>query len=122
MNKVEFKKNFDIGYKEIMFSANDGETFIVIKNDYSVPSSKVTSSITRLNGKRFEEVRWGFFFKDIEEIEDNVQAYVSIRLDKYDVDPEEFDDEEFIEHLIEEASEKIMETHVSTVLKEMEVI
>ncbi|KQL37278.1 hypothetical protein AN959_04425 [Psychrobacillus sp. FJAT-21963] len=122
MNKVEFKQYFDIGYKEMIFTANNGDTIIAIKSNYSVPSSMVTSSIIHVNGKRFEEKRWGFFFTDLVEIESNVRANVYIELEKYEIDPEDFDDESFIQHLIDEATEKIQESNVCTALNEMEVV
>ncbi|WP_144510353.1 hypothetical protein [Bacillus sp. FJAT-22090] len=122
MNKVEFKQFFDIGYEEMIFAANNDETFIRIKSYYSVPSSMVTSAIVHINGKRFDENRWWLFFTELVEIEENVSATVYIELDKFEIDPGDFDEEAFIQHLIDEATEKIQETDLNTVLKEMEVI
>lgn len=122
MNKVEFKQFFDIGYQDMIFAANNDETFIRIKNKYSVPSSMVTSAIIHINGKLFEETRWGFFFTELVEIESNIRANVYIELEKFEIDPEDFDEEAFIQHLMDEITEKIKETTVNTVLKEMEVL
>ena len=66
--------------------------------------------------------KWGWIFTDIEEIESDIFADVTISLGRFEIDPENFDEESFIEHLIEEASEKIKETDYSTVLQKMEVI
>lgn len=122
MNKVEFKKNFEIGYKKMEFIANKSKTIICIENDYSVPSSTVSSSITHIEGSLYEKYRWGWVFTDIEEVESDIFADVTISLGRFEIDPDNFDEESFIEHLIEEASEKIKETDYSTVLQKMEVI
>lgn len=122
MNKVDFKKAFDIGYLEMIFAANNDETFIRIKNNYSVPSSKVSSTIVHINGKLFEENRFWLFFTELVEINSDVREDVQIELDKFEVDPEDFDEEAFIQHLIEEITEKLEENEVRTVLKEMEVL
>lgn len=122
MNKVEFKQFFDIGYQEMIFAANNDETFICVKNKYSVPSSMVTSAIIHINGKLFEETRWGIFFTELVEIKSNVRANVYIQLEKFEIDSEDFDEDAFIQHLMDEITEKIKETDVNTVLKEMEVV
>ncbi|GGA23659.1 MULTISPECIES: hypothetical protein [Psychrobacillus] len=122
MDKVEFKKAFDIGYEEMMFVANNDETFIRIKNSYSVPSSKVSSTIVHINGKLFEENRYWIFFTELVEIAADVSADVHIELDKFEVDIKDFEEEEFIQHLIDEITDKLEEHQVHTVLKEMEVL
>ncbi|TQR20412.1 hypothetical protein FG384_07530 [Psychrobacillus vulpis] len=122
MNKVEFKQFFDIGYQEITFTANNEETFISIISNYSVPSSMVSSAIFRISGKLFEEnISW-FFFSELVEIESDVNANVFIELERFEIDPEDFDEEEFFQHLIDEATEKIQETDLCTTLKDMEVV
>ena len=122
MNKVDFKKAFDIGYLEMIFAANNDETFIRIKNNYSVPSSKVSSTIVHINGKLFEENRYWIFFTELVEIDSDVSADVQIELDKFEIDIEDFDEEAFIQHLIDEITDKLEENEVHTVLKEMEVL
>lgn len=122
MNKVEFKKNFEIGYDKIQFSANNDETFISIENIYSVPSSMVSSTIVHIKGTLFEELRWGFLFTELVEIELDINAPVSIKLDKFEIDPDDFDEESFLQHLIDEATEKIKESNYNTSLKAMTII
>ncbi|MDI2586810.1 hypothetical protein OR571_06750 [Psychrobacillus sp. NEAU-3TGS] len=122
MDKVEFKKAFDIGYEEMTFVANNDETFIRIKNSYSVPSSKVSSTIVHINGKLFEENRYWIFFTELVEIASDVSTDVQIELDKFEVDIKDFEEEEFIQHLIDEITDKLEEHQVHTVLKEMEVL
>ncbi|QFF97678.1 hypothetical protein PB01_02030 [Psychrobacillus glaciei] len=121
MNKVEFKQHFDIGYSEMIFKANNDETIVCIKNTYSVPSSMISSYIIHISGTLFEETRWAFFFKDLIETRTDIRENVQIALDRYEVDPEDFDEEAFIQHLIDEATEKILETDLNTTLNEMEV-
>ncbi|WP_093268061.1 hypothetical protein [Psychrobacillus sp. OK032] len=122
MTKVEFKKAFDIGYQEMIFTANNDETFIRIKNNYSVPSSKVSSTIIHINGKLFEENRYWIFFTELVEVDSDISTDVQIELDKFEIDTENFEEEEFIQHLIEEITEKLKENNVNTVLKEIEVL
>ncbi|MFJ8065748.1 hypothetical protein ACIQYS_14045 [Psychrobacillus sp. NPDC096426] len=122
MNKVDFKKAFDIGYQEMIFTANNDETFIRIKNNYSVPSSKVSSTIVHINGKLFEENRFWIFFTELVEISSDIREDVQIELDKFEIDTEDFDEEAFIQHLIDEITDKLEENEVYTVLKEMEVL
>ena len=98
------------------------ETFIRIKNNYSVPSSKVSSTIVHINGKLFEENRFWLFFTELVEINSDVREDVQIELDKFEIDPEDFDEESFIQHLIDEITDKLEENAVPTVLKEMEVL
>ena len=90
MEKVEFKKNFELGYQVVDFSANNAETLIRIKNSYSVPSSTVSSTITGIAGTLFEEKRWGLLFSDLIEIQSEINANVHIELDRYRVDIEDF--------------------------------
>lgn len=122
MNKVDFKKAFDIGYQEMIFAANNDETFIRIKNNYSVPSSKVSSAIVHINGKLFEENRFWVFFTELVEVNTDVSEDVQIELDKFEIDIEDFDEEAFIQHLIDEITDKLEENEIHTVLKEMEVL
>lgn len=122
MNKVDFKKAFDIGYPEMIFAANNDETFIRIKNNYSVPSSKISSTIVHINGKLFKENKYWLFFTELVEVTSGVSQDVQIELDKFEVDPEDFDEESFIQHLIDEISDKLAENEIRTVLKEMEVL
>lgn len=122
MEKVEFKKNFEIGYREMEFTANKEKTIISIQNNYSVPSSTVTSTISHIKGTLFEEYRWGWVFTDLNEIQSDVNVEVMIKLDRFEIDIDDFDEESFVEHLIEEASEKIMESNYSTVLKKMAIV
>ncbi|TQR14079.1 hypothetical protein [Psychrobacillus soli] len=122
MKKVDFKKAFDIGYLEMIFAANNNETFIRIKNNYSVPSSTITSTIVHINGKLFEENRYWLFFTELVEINTDVREDVQIELDSFNVDPEDFDEEAFIQHLIDEITDKLEENEVHTVLNEMEVL
>ncbi|SER98404.1 hypothetical protein SAMN05518872_10347 [Psychrobacillus sp. OK032] len=122
LTKVEFKKAFDIGYQEMIFTANNDETFIRIKNNYSVPSSKVSSTIIHINGKLFEENRYWIFFTELVEVDSDISTDVQIELDKFEIDTENFEEEEFIQHLIEEITEKLKENNVNTVLKEIEVL
>ncbi len=121
MNKVEFKKNFDIGYEEIVFSANHDETLIRIKNNYSVPSSMVTSSISQIEGTLFEEKRWGFIFSELVEIESGMNEEVHISLGRFVVDEENFDEVAFINHLINQVTNKILYSDYFTVLKKLTV-
>lgn len=121
MNKVEFKKNFDIGYEEIVFSANHDETTIRIKNNYSVPSSMVTSSISQIEGTLFEEKRWGFIFSELVEIETGMNEEVHIELGRFIVDEENFDESAFIKHLINQVTNKILYSDYFTVLKKITV-
>ena len=128
MNKVEFKKSFDLGgYEEIAFSANDDETTIWIKNKYSCPSSTISSTIVRIEGSLFEEKRWGFIFSDLVEIESDIDAEVCIELDRYEIDEEDFDengfmDEGFLEHLSTQAALEILDSEYATALKKMKAI
>jgi hypothetical protein len=122
LNKVEFKKNFNIGYEEIAFSANNGETMILIKNNYSVPSSTVSSSIINIEGSLFEEKRWGIIFSDLIETESDINATVNIELGRIEIDNEDFDEEEFLNHLMVRASNEIINSEYETVLKNMTVI
>ena len=125
LNKVEFKKSFDLGgYEEIVFKANNDETTIWIKNKYSCPSSTVTSKITKIAGTLYEEKRWGFFFTELIEIDSNIDAEVNIELEGYEIDEEDLDedgfqDEEFLDHLIEQAMEEIKNSAYPTALKKM---
>lgn len=121
MDKVEFKQNFDIGYKKMIFTANNEETTISIKNSYSVPSSMVSSYIIHISGTLFKEIRKAFFFRDLVETRTNIKENVSIALARYEVDPEDFDEESFIQHLIDEVTEKIAESDLNTALFEMQV-
>mgnify|MGYP003525159442 CR=1 FL=1 len=121
MNKVEFKKNFDIGYEEIVFSANHDETLIRIKNNYSVPSSMVTSSISQIEGTLYEEKRWGFIFSELVEIESGMNEEVHIELGRFIVDEENFDESAFIKHLINQVTNKILYSDYFTVLKKITV-
>ena len=121
MNKVDFKKAFDIGYPEMIFAANNDETFIRIKNNYSVPSSKISSTIVHINGKLFKENKYWLFFTELVEVSSDVSQDVQIELDKFEVDSEDFE-EAFIQHLIDEISDKLAENEIRTVLKEMEVL
>lgn len=122
MNKVEFKKNFNIGYEEIAFSANNNETMILIKNNYSVPSSTVSSTIINIAGTLFEEKRWGLIFSDLIETETDINARVNIELGRLEIDNEDFDEDEFLNHLMYRASNEIMNSEYATVLKKMTVI
>lgn len=122
MNKVEFKKNFERGYEEVVFSANHAETVIRIKNSYSVPSSKVTSSITSISGTLYEMQRWGMVFWGLNEIQSDINVTVNIELDRYYVSIEDFDEEDFLEHLIKQATVKIWDSDYYTVLKKMTVL
>jgi hypothetical protein len=121
LNKVEFKKNFDIGYEEIVFSANHDETLIRIKNNYSVPSSMVTSSISQIEGTLFEEKRGGFIFSELVEIESGMNEEVHIELGRFVVDEENFDEGAFIKHLINQVTNKILYSDYFTVLKKLTV-
>ncbi|WP_313893981.1 hypothetical protein [Psychrobacillus sp.] len=122
MNKVEFKKDFEIGYDKMEFSANDDQTFISIENKYSVPSSMVSPTIVHIKGSLFEERRWGWIFTDLVEVESDINAPVSIKLDRFEIDAENFNEESFVQHLIEEATEKIKESNYNTSLKTMTII
>ena len=122
MNKVEFKKSFDIGYEEIVFSANNDETKIQIKNNYSVPSSMVSSSIVKISGKLYEEKKWGFIFSELIEIESDINEMVNIELGRIMVDEEFFEEEEFLNHLIFQATNKIRNSDYFTVLKKMTAV
>lgn len=122
MEKVEFKKNFELGYQVVDFSANNAETLIRIKNSYSVPSSTVSSTITGIAGTLFEEKRWGLLFSDLIEIQSEINANVHIELDRYRVDIEDFDEEEFLDHLEKQVTFKIWGSDYFTVLKKMTVV
>ena len=125
MNKVEFKKSFDLGgYDEIVFTANNDETTIWIKNKYSCPSSTISSTIIKIAGTLYEEKKWGWIFKDIIEVESGVDAELNLELVGYEIDDEDIDedgfhDEAFLDHLIDEASYEIINSEYSTVLKKM---
>lgn len=122
VNKVEFKKNFELGYAEVVFSANNAETIIRIKNSYSVPSSKITSTITSITGTLYEMQRWGMVFWGMNEIQSDINVSVNIELDRFSVSVEDFDEEDFLEHLIKQATVKIWESDYYTVLKKMTVL
>lgn len=122
MNKVEFKKNFNIGYEEISFIANNGETMILIKNNYSVPSSTVSSSIINIEGSLFEQKRWGIIFSELIETESDINARVNIELGRIEIDNEDFDEDEFLNHLMHRAANEIINSEYATVLKNMTVI
>ncbi|MFX3673515.1 MAG: hypothetical protein ACE3JQ_03570 [Paenisporosarcina sp.] len=119
---MDFKKNFELGYQVVDFSANNAETLVRIKNSYSVPSSTVTSTITGIAGTLFEQKRWGLVFTDLVEIQSEINANVNIELDRYEIDIEEFDEEDFLNHLMHQATFKIWESDYFTVLKKMSVI
>jgi len=128
LNKVEFKKSFDLGgYDEIVFTANNDETTIWIKNKYSCPSSTISSTITKIAGTLYEEKRWGWIFTDLIEIESGVDAQLNLELDSYEIDDEDLDedgfqDEAFLDHLIDEATYEIINSEYPTVLKKMTAI
>ena len=122
MDKVEFKKNFELGYGEVVFSANNSETFIRIKNSYSVPSSKVTSIITSITGTLYEMQRWGMVFWGMNEIQSDINVTVNIELNRYSISIEDFDEEDFLEHLIKQATVKVWDSDYYTVLKKMTVL
>lgn len=122
VNKVEFKKNFELGYEEVVFSANNAETIIRIKNSYSVPSSKVTSTITSITGALYEMQRWGMVFWGLNEIQSDINVTVNIELDRYTISIEDFDEEDFLEHLIKQATVKVWDSDYYTVLKKMTVL
>lgn len=122
MDKVELKKNFAICYNEILFSANNNETTIWIKSDYSVPSSTVTSTIFKISGKLYEEKKWGYIFSDLIEIESDINELVKIELDRFEIDDEDFE-AAFLDHLKSEATDKMMfSDDYYTVLKKMVVL
>ncbi|WP_019414016.1 hypothetical protein [Paenisporosarcina sp. TG20] len=122
MNKVELKKNFALCYEEILFSANNNETKIWIKNDYSVPSSTVTSTIFKISGKLYEEKKWGYIFSDLIEIESDINELVKIDLNRFEIDDEDFETA-FLDHLKSEATDKMMfSDDYYTVLKKMVVL
>lgn len=122
MDKVELKKNFAICYDEILFSANNNETTIWIKSDYSVPSSTVTSTIFKISGKLYEEKKWGYIFSDLIEIESDINELVKIELDRFEIDDEDFE-AAFLDHLKSEATDKMMfSDDYYTVLKKMVVL
>jgi len=129
LNKVEFKKSFDVGgYDEIVFSANNDETTVWIKNKYSCPSSTISSTITKIAGTLFEEKKWGWFFYDLIEKETGIEAVVNLELAGFEIDEDYIDgeagflDEEFIDHLIDETSEAILDSEYATALKNMTVL
>jgi hypothetical protein len=122
LDKVEFKQYFEIGYSEIELSANEDETIICIESKYSVPSSMVTSFIINIKGTLFEEKRRGLLCSELIALKSDINVNLFIKLERFEIDPEDFDEDEFIQHLIDEATEKIKETNVSTALKEMEVV
>lgn len=122
MNKVEFKKNFDLGYEVLEFVANHDETSIWIKNHYSVPSSTVSSTIIKIAGTLYEEKRWGLIFSDLIEIETDVNEEVQLELDRFEIDIEDFDEEAFLAHLVSQATIEIQNSEFSTALKEMMVV
>ena len=97
---------FNIGYQEMIFAANNNESFIRIKSNYSVPSSKVSSTIAHINGKLFEVARYWIFFSELVEINLDVPEDVQIELEKFEIDPEDIGKEAFIQHLIDEITDK----------------
>ncbi|WP_075619715.1 hypothetical protein [Paenisporosarcina indica] len=125
MNKVEFKKSFDLGgYEEIVFTANNDETTIWINNKYSCPSSTISSKITKIAGTLYEERRWGFIFSELIEINSNIDAQVNIDLGGYEIDDDDLDedgfqDEDFLDFLIEQATNEIKNSEYPTALKKM---
>ena len=129
MNKVEFKKNFDLGgYEEIVLTANNDETTIWIKNKYSCPSSTISSTITKISGSLFEEKRWGIIFSDLFEIDSDIDAEVNIELDGFEVGEDDYNsedgfmDEDFMEHLIDEVTFELMNSEYPTALKKITVL
>jgi len=122
MNKVEFKKNFDLGYETIEFVANHDETIIRIKNHFSVPSSTISSTIIKIEGTLYEERRWGFIFSDLIEIATNINEEVQLELDRFEIDTEDFDEEGFLAHLVNQTTLEIQNSEFSTALKKMTIV
>ena len=122
MNKVEFKKNFDLGYEMIEFVANYDETTIRIKNHFSVPSSTISSTIIKIEGSLYEERRWGFIFSDLIEIATDINEEVQLELDRFEIDTEDFDEEGFLAHLVHQATLEIQNSEYPTALKKMTIV
>lgn len=122
MNKVEFKKNFDLGYELIEFVANHEETSIWIKNHFSVPSSTISSTIIKIAGTLYEERRWGLIFSDLIEIETDVNEEIQLELDRFEIDTEDFDEEGFLAHLVNQATIEIQNSEFSTALKKLTIV
>ncbi len=121
MKKVEFKKNFDLGYAEVVLLANYDQTKVRIKNTYSVPSSTITSTIINIDGTLFQERKWGFIFYEMIEIHTDLNAAVQLELEPFEVDEEDFDEDEFLGHLIYQATKELKHSILGSSLKRVTI-
>ena len=122
MQKVEFKKLFDLGYELMEFAANNNETTIWIKNTFSVPSSVISSSIVKIAGTLYEEKRWGLFFYELIEIERDIEEELNIELAGLEIDVEDFDEDEFLQHVMEQAISEMRNSEYQAALKKLSII
>ena len=60
----------------MIFAANNDETFIRIKNNYSVPSSKCPPQSSILTENYLKKTRYWIFFTELVEIGSNVSEDV----------------------------------------------